>query len=233
VELKFKHRGKLGDIIWSLNFVKDLGGGKLYLQLGEYLDEAGFQFIKPLIEYQPYITEVIKWNGEEVDYDLDRFRVVMNKTHQRSLCESYYVVFNKPVPRNFEQSPWLTVPPLPDYRSSVIISRVERGLHGTRPVHNSFYDDLVKRNLQLSAYFVGLDSEWKRFVEEYQCNIAFRPVNNALELAQIIDQTKLCVMNQSMPAVIAEGLKKTMFVELRHDIAKPDHMFTRPNLFYI
>jgi len=70
-------------------------------------------------------------------------------------------------------------------------------------------------------------------MEEYQCNIAYKPVNNALEMATIIKQAELCVMNQSMPLVIAEGLKKTIHLELRHDNAKPDCMFDRPNLFYI
>ena len=63
-----------------------MGGGKLYLQLGEYLDETGFQFIRSLLEWQPYIKEVVKWSGEPVDYDLDRFREIMNRSHQRSLC---------------------------------------------------------------------------------------------------------------------------------------------------
>lgn len=209
-----------------------MGGGKLYLQLGEYLDEVGFNFIKPLLEYQPYVTEVVRWSGEPVDYDLDRFREIMNQSHQRSLCEVYFVVFGKEVPRTFEYEPWLTTPHLPHFKNSVIISRVERGLHGA-PIHNKFYDDLVKRNLQRNSYFVGLDSEWKRFMEEYQCNIAYKPVNTALELASITNQADLCVMNQSLPAVIAEGLKKTLFIETRQDIAKPDHMFKRPNLFYI
>lgn len=229
----FKHRGKLGDIVWSLNFIKAMGGGKLYLQLGEYLDEVGFNFIKPLLDYQPYITEVVKWSGEQIDYDLDLFRDIMNNSHQKSLAESYFVVFGKEIPRKFEYEPWLIIPQLPEHKSSVIINRVEAGLHGSRPVHNSFYDDLVNRNLQTTSCFVGLDIEWKRFIEEYQCNIAFKPVNNALEMASIIGQADLCVMNQSMPCVIAEGLKKTMFLEIRHDIAKPDCMFTRPNLFYI
>ena len=230
--ITFKHRGKLGDIVWSLNFIRAMGGGKLYLQLGEYLDETGFQFIRPLLEWQSYITEVVRWSGEPVDYDLDRFREIMNRSHQKSLCEVYFVVFGKEVPRRFEYEPWLTVPDLPHFKNSVIISRVERGLHG-RPVHNKFYDDLASRNLQQNSYFVGLDSEWKRFMEEYQCNIAYKPVNTALELASITNQADLCVMNQSLPAVIAEGLKKTLFIETRQDIAKPDHMFKRSNLFYI
>jgi hypothetical protein len=232
VAVTFKHRGKLGDIVWSLNFIKAMGGGKLYLQLGEYLDETGFQFIRSLLEWQPYIKEVVKWSGEPVDYDLDRFREIMNRSHQRSLCEVYYVVFGKEVPRHFEYEPWLIAPDFTQHKSSVIISRVGRGLHG-RPVHNKFYDDLVSRNLQRNSYFVGLDSEWKRFMEEYQCNIPYKPVHTALDLAAVIGQADLCVMNQSLPAVIAEGLKKTLFIETRLDIAKPDHMFTRPNLFYI
>jgi len=233
VAITFKHRGKLGDIVWSLPFIRTLGGGKLYLQLGEYLDETGFQFIRPLLEWQPYITEVIKWSGEPVDYDLDHFRDIMNRTHHKSLAESYFVVFGKELPRHFQYDPWLTAPSLTQYKGSVIINRVERGLHGSRPIHNPFYDDLVKRNLQPISYFVGLHDEWKRFMEEYQCNIAYKPVNNALELASIIDQAELCVMNQSLPCVIAEGLKKTMHLELRHDVAKADCMFDRPNLFYI
>ena len=231
MELTFKHRGKLGDILYSLCFVKSMGGGKLYLQLNGWLDQKGFDFLKPLILAQSYITDVELWNGQQIDYDLDRFREIMNTSHQRSLVESYFVIFNKTPPINFQTEPWIEV--LEElHKDSIIVSRVPSGLHGSREVYNPSYINLLKETTN-KCFFVGLIEEWHNFIQTFELDIEYRYVENALELAQLIKGADYCVMNQSMPVVIAESMKKKLFLELRHDVAKPDCMFDRPNLIYI
>lgn len=228
----FKHRGKLGDIIYSLNFVKAMGGGKLYLQIGEYLDNKGYEFLKPLLAAQSYITGVEVWSGQQVDYDLDRFREIMNNSHRRSLAESYFVVFGKTLPDNFQTEPWLDDPGVL-FPGKIIINRVERGLHGSRPLYNPAYDGILK-DVWKRCSFIGLIEEWQTFMKTFnQDRVECLGVMDALQMAQIINGAEYSVMNQSLPSTIVEGLKKPLYLEIRHDIARPDCMFDRSGLTYI
>src|SRR5437763_17035927 len=88
----FKHSGELGDVIHALPTVRALGGGILYLdpEGGEKewivkepdknrtrlkFNAAAIDSVRPLLLLQEYIQEVRCWNGEAVDYNLDRFRL--------------------------------------------------------------------------------------------------------------------------------------------------------------
>lgn len=209
-----------------------MGGGKLYLQTGEYLDNKGYEFLKPLLQAQSYITGVEIWSGQQVDYDLDRFREIMNNSHQRSLAESYFVVFGKTLPDNFQTEPWLDDPGVL-FSGKIIINRVERGLHGSRPLYNPAYDGILK-DVWKNCSFIGLVEEWQAFIKTFnQDRVECLGVMDALQMAKIINGAEFSVMNQSLPCTIVEGLKKPLFLELRHDIAKPDCMFDRPGLTYI
>jgi len=82
---RFKHKPKLGDIIYSLPLIKSLGGGILYLDpvsehfLGEEeIWKKRFKWLMPLIKIQPYIRDVKIYEGEDYDYDLDDY---MDTTH--------------------------------------------------------------------------------------------------------------------------------------------------------
>jgi hypothetical protein len=91
----FLHAGTFGDTIYSLNIIKLLGGGDLYLELngidklvrrmwggGDGGDHQGrytqsdIDFIMPLLEKQDYISSVNVWNNSPVDYDLrDQYKL--------------------------------------------------------------------------------------------------------------------------------------------------------------
>ena len=237
--LSFKHSGKIGDIIYSLPFIetKSLdaahGINTLYIPINPWMSEKDVEFIKPLLEYQGYVTKVKVWNGEHIDYDLDRFREVINKSFNRSIVESFYNVFGVETNGWWETEPWLKAPE--NYKKiPVVINRVLRGyqnLHGL-PIHHEFYDELVSKKLANASIFVGFPDEWKTFMAEYECNISYKHTQTALDLASVIQSGEMCVMNQSSPCAIAEGLKKTMYLERRKDVPG-DCTFNRPNLFYI
>lgn len=230
MELTFKHKGKLGDILFSLCFIKNVGGGKLYLEIGDFLDQTGYEFLRPLLISQPYITDVEIWRGEQVNYDLDIFRNIMNSSHTRTTCESFFVVFGVPTPVDFDTEPWLEVTD-ELFVGGVLINRVERGLHG-RESKTNMYKELTKDKINM-CYFVGLPHEYEEFKNSCEVDIPYQPAKDALELAQMIKGSQLCLMNHSMPLVIAEGLKKTIILETRLDVGKTDCMFNRPNLHYI
>ena len=76
--LCFRHRRKLGDVVYSLPAVRHLGGGILYLDptsLDGTQDQAywrwQFEGLIPFLEQQPYLQEVRIHEGEAFDVDLD------------------------------------------------------------------------------------------------------------------------------------------------------------------
>jgi len=228
----FKHSGRIGDILWSLHFIKSNGGAEvLYLNLNDDLTQDNYNYIKPLLEFQPYISGVEIHNGEIVDFDLDRFRDVMYKSHTGTLAESYYVAFGQNCDKiDLNVNSWLHVD---NYKplNCVVITRTFN-LHN-RDTYNQLYKALVNRNLEKTAVFVGLKEEHEHFNATYETNIPFYCVNDALDMARIVNNSSMVIGNQTSTTVISEALKKSMLLEVRLDDAKNDCLFDRPNLFYI
>src|SRR6186713_1910265 len=82
----FRHGGKIGDVIFSLPVIRELGGGIVYLP--ESTPDACnnlYSGLKDLLEEQPYIKEVREYPSWlpymqlvpdiHIDYDLDRARM--------------------------------------------------------------------------------------------------------------------------------------------------------------
>jgi len=101
----FRHSGDLGDIIYSLPLIRSLGGGILYLNPGKplpvpidgiptrkFTSRKTLGMIRPLLKAQPYLVDVREWNGEEVDYELDRFRNHGLDLMHTNLAEAYCLV---------------------------------------------------------------------------------------------------------------------------------------------
>ena len=72
--LRFRHRRKLGDIIYSLPAIRHLGGGILYLDPTSFYgapDQAcwrrHFETLIPYLEQQPYLRDARIYQGEEFD----------------------------------------------------------------------------------------------------------------------------------------------------------------------
>ena len=90
----YKHSGKIGDIIWALPFIIQNGGAEvLYLELTDEFTQSGYDYIYPLLTYQSYIKSVQPYNGEQVDFDLDKFRGV--EIEGVNLAQRYFHAFNQ------------------------------------------------------------------------------------------------------------------------------------------
>lgn len=229
--LTFKHSGRMGDIVWSLALIKQLGGAEvLYINIGSHgFNQDNYNFLRPLLVKQPYIKHVEVYTDQKVDYDLDRFRNVMNQSWHGSLCGSYFYTFNIEMDKNLQIDPWLYIDNQLNHK--IVISRSTSLYH--RDKHNNFWDTLIEKNLERNCVFVGHKHEHDIFNNEYKCNIDYYPVENAWELANVIGGCAMWTGNQSLPAVIAEATKRTIFLESRLDNAKNDHIFDRANLFLI
>jgi len=209
--LSFKHKPKMGDIIYSLPLIKYLGGGILYLDIvsehfpgEEEIWKKNYKWLIPLIEIQPYIGNVKIYEGEDFDFDLDYY---MDTTHlvqydEVSIVDNHFIAQNmEPIP----YKKWLTAGNKSTKEFIVVANS------------DNHHDDDVDyfRLLKDKDYvFVGTKSEAQEFEDRsgVKC-VKFYETSDALKLAMIINKCKYFIGNQSLPLAIALGLGKKCFVE--------------------
>jgi len=220
----YKHSGDMGDIIFSLPTIRALGGGVLYLDPkggeeeelvkwgnGAYnktkLTENAIEGIKELLEYQEYITEVKLWDGEVVDFNLDKFRLNIK---YNNLADSHLAAFAV----SFEErdTAWLKVPStiVDDASRDVIIARSCR-YHG-----NYTFWETFDRNMIEKATYLGFEKEFEYFKYTYPHfeEVPRREVQSLLEMAQVIAGADLFIGNQGLPHALAEALKLPLINEV-------------------
>ncbi len=208
--LRFRHSGKLGDVIYALPAIKSCRRGILYLNCpGSYgfFEHHARQLI-PLLQAQQYIHEVKVWEGEPFDHDLDEFRNFDPATTNLADCH-LKVLGLSPAWRD---KAWLIVDGfLPELSHTVTIARTvrHRGISGFWPE--------VFRQVEGRAIFVGSESEHEAFVSEVG-PIRRYETPDLLHLARAIGSSRLFIGNQSCAYAMAEGLKHPAILEVRPGI---------------
>lgn len=209
--LRFIHNGDRGDIIYSLPAIKELGG-----QPAEYLIDsatpgarevmtpAALEFIRPLLESQPYIGKLrMKQPKEEGDVSFHEFRHKYKAS--TNLCQAHIEFAN--LPWVLRERKWLTVDSDLSIDGRVVIARSARYQSPRFPwgrVVSKYGEKLL---------FVGLPEEHRAFCGAFG-EVEYRPVADALQLAKIIAGSSLFIGNQSFPFAIAEGLKTRRILEV-------------------
>lgn len=190
-----KISGNCGDVIYSLPTFRALGGGLLYLNPTQGR-EVNFTLahalaLVPLLEQQEYIAGVRIWEGQPVDYDLDRFRL------QPSLSEGHIPdYFARAFGVELPPGPWLKVEQLPP-SGLVLFNRTSR-----------------YRNPALNfAGLVGLAS-FIGYPQENYLGLPYLPTPSALDTARAVASATLLVANQSFCAALALALGKPLWLEV-------------------
>lgn len=234
------HSGDLGDIIYSLGFCRSLGtvsyaiGPDPAVQVREAMTTGKFQWLRPLLQRQPWIEEALfaPRPPNPLHYNLNEFRwswFAPKNAHRRdrSLYQAYPEHFGKPpLP---ESEPWLVADPAPDTAHPVIVSRTARWRNPAFP-----WKQIVDRYRGKIA-FVGLDSEWAEFERTWGTGVGvYRPINDALDLANVILGARLFIGNQSFPMALALGLGVPLIQEAcpgQHDciLARDNSQFVTGN----
>jgi len=214
----FKHSGDLGDIVYSLPTIEKLGGGTLNLDLGGGADEAiiqaqvvekrtklnqaGFDFLAPLLRAQPSVKEVAVWNGEPIDYNLNRFRYKLADPQSRSktknLLDLHLDAFN--LPARDPNTGWLTCGEPIRLDKRIVICR--------SPRYQSNYPWFVLRKYALrdQAVFIGLPKEHELFEYTFDIAIDYHPTPDALAMARVIAGCDTLIANATFALALAIGL---------------------------
>ena len=206
--MTFKHSGARGDIIYSLPTIKQLGGGKLYVNrksnnfFGHQVDDKEMQGISELLQTQSYISEVDDWSGQEVDVDLDEFReldlefILLSAVHLVRFGASFDL-----------SKPWIETDKIAaNSKADIIVSRTSR--------YHSPFDWGELAPWLSAAAFVGTAEEHSRFMKETGFEIRHEVTNTWMELAQVIRGSKVFVGNQSFAYSVAEAMKHPRVLEV-------------------
>lgn len=214
----FKHSGNAGDIIYSLPCVKAMAGehpASLRLRLdvplrhqhknhplgGVMLNQGMFDRLAPLLRAQEYLREVIVHDGSEVDFDLDGFRDSPMPLERLNISRWYFYFHG--VVTDLSR-PWLSVPPDPRFKDTVILARSQR-------YRNLSLDYSILANRK-PLVFVGLENEYRDMRAAIPDLEWFR-TDDFLQLASAVAGCRLFVGNQSFPFSLAEALKVPRILE--------------------
>ena len=243
---KFHHSGDLGDIIYSLPFIKSMGGGMLIVSDDYHEMEIRCpmtlqksQMLNQLLVGQDYIFDVqaCPTKPSDIDIDLNQFRKVfldwgngkLNKEQEQlvkyqTLTQLYRDTLCSTIPKNFDSDPWL------NYKQKIVISDKPIVINKTEryPRQGFPWKELVDCYGN-KMIFVGTQHEYNQFIKKYGW-VEFYHTQSFLTLAHIINGSKLFIGNQSFPYSLAEGMKINTIQETNNIVA-PNCMYVRDNAY--
>jgi hypothetical protein len=231
----YRHSGTLGDLIYSLSIVKKLavnGPVKFLVAIGNIencvaqygyrpdevdpahrgrFTERDFEMLLPLLENQPYITEVGRWypGDPEPDVDLDQFRGTLFRGFEGNYVQAYHIAFGIPFLMQDYDTPWLEAEPVPV--KPMVVSRTFRYRD---PEADAVWKEMaVNGLLDRLGVFIGMPDEHKDFVQVTGVDIPYQPVNDFLKLANVVAGAELVLANQNFVYSLAMGLGKQTVLE--------------------
>ena len=229
-EISFLHSGHLGDIINSLPLIKEISKNKkcnLFIETNKllpshaqnldhpfgkyYLTEASIKKMIPLLSRQTYIKEIGIFNNQEINIDLNFFRELPISFNIDSVRWYFHLTgthaeLDKPYLINIDEH---------EIKDKIVIVR-----SGRRRNHLINYNFLKNYN---NVLFLGLRDEYNELKKEIP-NLEFFECRDFLEMAQIINSSKIFIGNLSFGYTLAEGLKKPRLLE-----SGPDFPLVYPN----
>lgn len=249
----FKHSGTLGDLVYSLQLVKKLGGGHYQVALENiercvarygYRPEdvdpqhrgrftaRDYEMLMPLIQRQPYINSVGTWTPAmpEPDVDLDHYRSVLYRSFEGNILKAYHLAFGVPFTDADYQDIWLEADPIEV--APIVVTRSAR-YHP--PNGDAGWQAIIDTGmLNEGAVFVGTPTEHTKFTEQFNIEMPYRPVNDFLELAGIVAGSELVVCNQGFTYSLAVGLGKSAILEINKLVPQQynECYFPRENIQY-
>jgi hypothetical protein len=228
----YRHSGTLGDLIYSLSVVKKMAQNDVLFKVAinniencvsQYgyrpeevspehrgrFTEKDFEWLSPLLSRQSYIADVGKWyQGDDApDVDLDKFRGVLFRGFEGNYVEAYHRTFNLPFQHSDYDTAWLEADAVET--KPIVVSRTRRYLD---PNGDTKWREIVAPNAE-QAIFVGTEKEHEDFEKVIGTKIDYHPVNDFLELANIVAGAELVCANQNFVYSLAMGLQKTAILE--------------------
>lgn len=218
-EVNFKHSGNAGDIIYALPSIYAIAKNKpfqLFLNPGAKADygkdvyhpsgdtmltEKTISLIKPLLLYQPQLQTCEIYRTQPIDVDLDIFRKFPLFKGLGNITRWYFYIYGIQADLSI---PWLIAPKDDRFKNTIILARSHR-------YRNPGIDFSFLKQYE-SVLFIGLPQEYED-MKQMLPELEYHPVKDFLEMATVINSSRLFIGNQSFPFSIAEALKVKRVLE--------------------
>jgi hypothetical protein len=252
----YRHSGTLGDLIYSLAIVKKMTPGRFMVAIDNIaacvakysfgnpawaeIDPAhrgrftiqDYEWLRPLLERQSYITDTCTWHAGDAEptVDLDQFRGTLFRGFEGNYVEAYHRAFGMPFAQEDYVSTWLEADAAPV--APIVVSRTFRYRD---PNGDQIWREIAHdTNLDLAGIFLGTKAEHEDFVRATGVDIKHHPINDFLEMANIIAGCDLFLGNQSFGYSLAVGLGKDSVLETIKikPLQNNECYFPRPNIQY-
>lgn len=175
------------------------------------MNEYMFNMLKPLLLNQEYIEDFIIYNGQNINYDLDKIRQEIF-TNQPKGSINRWVFYAFPEMNTDLSGSWLKTSH--DFNSDYSIVKNDKIIiNFTQRYRNNYITYFFLKQYQLDIVFAGLKKERDLFCNEWGLDIPLLEVNDLLELADLMRVCKFYLSNASMAFQIAEGLKIPRILE--------------------
>lgn len=232
-----KASGDLGDWIFGLCVARNIAKGCDRVDLmpvdSEFMPNSPlfmdrFHLVSKLTEAQPYVNEVLHYNGK-CDFNLLEFRGRMDRTRTlvHAQIEEARRVKNPSLLLYIDDdtSPWLEgIEPHPYSWGRVVIARSHRYRNHMFP-WREILDKLGDRLL-----FIGHREEHRDFESMYGW-VEYCPTEDLYDAASLIKGADLFIGNQSSPMACAIGLGAPFVQEVSPIV--PDCIYLRANAQYV
>ncbi len=227
------HNAKIGDIVYSLPAIYRRGGVKEYHIQREHAAE----YLRPLLESQPYVGTVIHSKNcpDDVDVNFESYQafyrlmlgpdlVKLNmmcagvRSHHFPLKLSGVTLHSEHVKYmdgiHFDLDKHRDLQGWSQDHAWLRVDPVHKHdvIINRSPRYNENYFDYTLLKEQ-DCGFIGLKEEYDEFIKRYGFAHHVK-IDNALDVAKYIAGSKLFVGNQSSCKAIAEGLKHPRLVEI-------------------
>jgi hypothetical protein len=234
----FSHSGTMGDTLCSMVAVKILGGGDVYLRLGnlkkmiqeklgwpdagrhnDKMQQIDFDQLEEFMLHQPYINSFKVWNGEHIDHELENAALHLetgffprNFSNQHALANGIDPKYHV---RQLQMDPWMECrTPIKVPGRPIVVHRNMNYQDGNEQVSPQ-WQGICARGLKEQGVFVGSEEEHAAFEEAYKIWIPHYKSENIMELARVIQGSEFFITSMGGPSAVALALGKTMMLEVR------------------
>ncbi len=170
------------------------------------INEQMFEMLKPLLESQKYIESYNRWEGQKVDWDMDKTRTQSSIPHPYGDLY-FYPFYHFPELQCDLSAKTFHVEQSDLLKDKILINRTQR-------YNNPYITYFFLKEYQDSVYFIGTSVEHKAFCDEFKLEIQLFNVNNFLELAEYMAGCRFFIGGQSLCFHIANGLKIPRLLEV-------------------
>ena len=173
----------------------------LHPSKGFFLKKNSYEKLLPLLKVQPFLNKIDIYKNQNIDINLDLFRDLPINFNIDSVRWYLHITG---INSNLNSPYLLKINKSKKFKNCIVFMRSLR--------RQNKYIKFKFLNKYKNLIFIGLYNEYLDLKKQIK-NLKFHNCKNFLEMAEIINASRLFIGNLSFGYTLAEGLKKPRLVE--------------------